>query len=131
MRVLIVEDDFAARKLLQTYLRDHADCDVAADGDEAVQAFRLAIAAGEPYDLICLDIMLPKKSGQDVLKEVRGIESEEGIKGKDGVKIFMTSALSDAKNIMEAFKYQCEAYIPKPIKKERLYEEMRNLGLIS
>jgi two-component system chemotaxis response regulator CheY len=84
----------------------------------------------EPYDLICLDIMLPKKDGQTVLKEIRDMESDAGIGGLAGVKVIMTTALSDPKNIMEAFSSQCEAYIPKPISKKKLLEEMKGLGLL-
>ena len=74
--------------------------------------------------------MLPKLDGQSVLKKIREIESDKGIFGLKGVKILMTTALNDARNIIEAFRSQCEAYIPKPIDKNRLAKEMRGLGLI-
>ncbi len=130
MKILIVEDEFGSRKLLQKFLSPYGVCDMAVDGDEAVEAFSLAMKDKEPYDLVCLDIMLPKKDGQEVLKEIRGIEKENGKYGLDGTKIIMTTALNDPKNIMEAFKSQCEAYIPKPITKQKLLEEMKSLGLL-
>ncbi|MFP4563130.1 MAG: response regulator [Spirochaetia bacterium] len=130
MRILIVEDEFGSRKLLQKFLSPYGECDLAVDGQEAVDAFKLALKEEDPYELVCLDIMLPKKDGQTVLKEIRQIEAKQGKEGLDGVKIIMTTALNDPKNIMEAFKSQCEAYIPKPISKQKLLEEMRNLGLV-
>ena len=66
MRILIVEDDFPARKLLQTFLAPYGETDIVVDGEEAMEAFMIALDEGRPYDLICLDIMLPKKSGQSV-----------------------------------------------------------------
>lgn len=130
MRILIVEDDFASRKLIHKYMAPYGDCDIVVDGEEALEAFNIAWGDGRPYDLICLDIMLPKLDGQSVLKKIREIESDKGIFGLKGVKILMTTALNDARNIIEAFRSQCEAYIPKPIDKNRLAKEMRGLGLI-
>lgn len=130
MKILIVEDEFGSRKLLQKFLTPYGMCDMAVDGEEAVEAFAIALDENEPYDLICLDIMLPKKDGQQVLKEIREIEKGKGVFGSKGVKIIMTTALNDPKNIMEAFKSQCEAYIPKPITKQKLFEEMKGLGLL-
>jgi len=130
MKYLIVEDDFAARRLLQRYLSGYGDCDVAVDGHEAIEAFRQALDENKPYDLICLDIMMPNMDGRDALKAIRQIEREHGILGLDGVKVIMTTALGDSKNIMGSFREGCEAYIVKPIRKEKLLEEMENLGLI-
>ncbi len=85
---------------------------------------------GEPYHLICLDIMLPKLDGQAVLKEIRRIEEERGIFGLSGTKIIMTTALGDAGNIMTAFRSQCEGYIQKPITRDKLEAMMRELALL-
>ncbi len=130
MKCLIVEDDFAARRLLQRYLSSHCDCDIAVDGNEAIEAFRQATDEKEPYDLICLDIMMPNMNGHEALKAIRQIESEHGINGLDGVKVIMTTALGDPKNIMGAFREGCEAYIVKPVEKDKLLEEMEKLGLV-
>lgn len=131
MKCLIVEDEFAARKLLQFYLSDYADCFIAVNGHEAVDAFKDALSEGQPYDLICLDIMMPQMNGHDALAAIRQIEKEHGINGLDGVKVIMITALSDSKNIIGAFRKGCEVYIVKPVKKEKLLEEMEKLGLLS
>ena len=49
MNVLIVEDDFTNRKVLQKLLGPYAECDIAVDGHEAVEAFRTLHAAGGTY----------------------------------------------------------------------------------
>jgi two-component system chemotaxis response regulator CheY len=43
----------------------------------------------------------------------------------------MTTALGDSRNVMGAFRAGCEAYLVKPIRKERLLEEMEKLGLLT
>ncbi len=131
MKCLIVEDDFAARKLLQVYLSDYADCFIAVNGHEAVEAIREALEEGESYDLICLDIMMPEMDGHKALEAIRQVEKEHGIGGLDGVKVIMTTALDDSKNIMGSFRTGCEAYIVKPIRKGKLLEEMTKLGLLN
>ncbi|MCD6393253.1 MAG: response regulator [Planctomycetes bacterium] len=131
MKCLIVEDSFVARKLLKTYLSSWADCDIAVDGNEAVVAFRQALDEKEPYDLICLDIMMPNMDGRHALKLIRQIESEHAISGLDCVKVIMTTALDDPKNVIGSFREGCEAYIVKPVKKDKLLQEIQNLGLLN
>lgn len=97
MRVLIVEDDFTSRLMIQKILQPYGEVHIAVDGDEALEAFQLAWQEQAPYELICLDIMLPKMDGQEVLKQIRNLESQRGIGGRDSVKIIMISALSDKK----------------------------------
>ena len=130
MKTLIVEDDFVSRRLLQAILSPYGRCEVATNGKEAVQAFELAWQEKDPYNLICLDIMMPEMDGLQVLAEVRRIEDEKGIDGLSGVKIVMTTALDDPRSIMKAFKQQCEDYLIKPIDRPKLLEKVRNLGLI-
>jgi two-component system chemotaxis response regulator CheY len=125
MRALIVEDDFGSRHLLQAYLKDLATVDVAVDGEEGMEAFRLAWSENDPYDLILLDIMMPKKDGQTCLKEIREIEREMGVRTKDEVPVIMTTALEDPKNVIEAFhKGGATGYIVKPIDKNTFLAEI-------
>lgn len=130
MRVLIVEDQIASRELLGRILSPYGECDIAVDGKEAIKAFSLAWEKGQPYDLVCLDIILPEMDGREVLKAIRKKEKEMGIGGLDGVAVIMTTALADSKNIMGAFRDGCEAYIVKPIDTRKLLRQVRDLGLI-
>lgn len=130
MKILIVEDDFSSRKILQSHLNAYGNCDIAIDGEEAMYAFNLAHKEKNPYNLIMLDIMIPKMDGRQVLSEIRKIESEKGLGGSDGVKIIMVTALNDPKNIMDAFKAQCDGYVTKPIYKDDLLKKIRKTGLI-
>ncbi len=129
MNILIVEDELTSRELLKVILEPYGTVQSAADGIEAMKAFNLALAK-QPYDLICLDIMLPKMDGQQVLKGIRKIEQDKGIIGPDAVKIIMISALGDFETVTEAFSSQCTSYIAKPIDADNIVEELRNLELI-
>ena len=115
MRSLICEDEFGCRKILLRMLSELGECDVAAKGDEALDAYVEAQQRGKPYDLICLDIMLPNLSGQEILREIRRHEEAHGIGGLDRVKIIMTTGLSDPQTVLESFREGCEGYIIKPV----------------
>lgn len=130
MRILIVEDDMASRKFLSRFLSAYGECDLTVDGMEAVEAFMMAWDEGNPYDLICLDIMMPNLDGERTLKIIRDIEKQKGI-GKDkAVKIIMTTALNDPERVFNAFDNGCEAYASKPINTVKLIEIMQKMGLI-
>lgn len=131
MKCLIVEDDLTSRKLLESYLNDCADCSVAGDGNQAVEAFEEALDFGRPYDLICLDVMMPDMDGHEALTAIRRIEAERGIGGLDGVKVIMTTALDDSTTIFGSFREGCEAYVVKPIAKDKLMAEIDKLGLLA
>jgi two-component system chemotaxis response regulator CheY len=130
MKMLIAEDDFVCRKVLQKMLSAYGECDVAVNGREAIAAFRHAASEGKKYNLICLDIMMPDLDGQNALKEIRKIEYENGIRGTEGTKVVMTTALNDSKNVMQAFKEQCDGYLVKPIEKNKLVALLTEFGII-
>ena len=74
--------------------------------------------------------MLPKLDGQNVLVRIRELERKFGIKPVDAVKVVMTTALSDPKNIIRAFNEgRADSYLLKPIDKKKLVEELEKLGL--
>ena len=127
MNTLVVEDEFISRKILTKILSDYSNVDIATDGQEAIDAFILAHQNNEPYHLILLDIMMPEKNGQEVLKEIRDYEKTHNIYYNQ-VKIVMTTASSDRKNIMEAFRSQCEGYLVKPIIPNKLIDKIKELG---
>ncbi len=117
MKILLAEDDFASRKFMDKQLSRYGECDVMVDGEEAVDAFMMALEDGEPYDLACLDVMMPVMDGYQVLKAIRDIEAQKGIPKSKRVKVIMTTALNDERNVKMAFELGCEAYAGKPISK--------------
>ena len=95
MRILIVEDDFVSRKLLHKLLSSYGEADIAVDGEEAVHAFEAALGAGQSYDLVVLDIMMPRLDGRAALKCIREIEERQSIKGLNRVKKIILGDIND------------------------------------
>lgn len=129
MRTLIVEDDLASRNFLFKLLSYYGECDVTVDGIEAVEAFSLAMDEN-PYDLICLDIMMPNLDGTKTLYAIREIEKERGVEEQNRVKVVMTTALNDSQLVDYAFDKGCEAYAIKPIDTEKFIGVLKSFGLI-
>ncbi|WKY44726.1 response regulator [Eubacteriaceae bacterium ES2] len=130
MKILIVEDDMISRRFLSKFLSRYGECDVVVDGMEALDAYLIAEKEADPYDLICLDIMMPKIDGVKVLKAIRDFEAQRGILKENRVKIIVTTALSDTEFVNQAFELGCEAYAAKPLDTEKLVEVMKELGVI-
>lgn len=130
MRTLIVEDDSTSRKILSKLLSAYGPCDLVVDGLEAIDAFLLSVKEKNPYDLICLDIMLPKVDGIKVLKAIRNLETQKGMLPSRRVKIILTTILAETKLVQEAFEIGCHGYLPKPIEAEKLNDILFDLDLI-
>jgi len=128
MRILIAEDDSNSARYMSGLLARLGECVVAEDGELAMAAYNKAKEEGRPFQLICLDIMMPRRNGQEVLEEIRRQELENGVKPGQGVKIIMTTALGDMRSVMKAYRGGATAYITKPILTERLYETICSLG---
>jgi two-component system, chemotaxis family, chemotaxis protein CheY len=130
MKSLIVEDDFVSRILIQKILSPFGESHVAVNGLEAITAFANVIHSNEPYDLICLDILMPEMDGQESLKRIRSLEQAKGIDVGDGVKVIMTTSLDDMSNKLTAVRESCDAYLVKPIDRGKLLQLLRSFGLI-
>jgi two-component system, chemotaxis family, chemotaxis protein CheY len=128
--ILIVDDDFYGRRYLQRILSRYGDCDIATNGREAVEAYENSLNDEFSYDLICLDLMMPVMDGQEALKRIRQIEDTKGIYGPECVKVIITTALDDKKNMLTAYTSGCEGYITKPIDKRKLVTKLKELGLL-
>jgi two-component system, chemotaxis family, chemotaxis protein CheY len=131
MKTLIAEDDTASRLALRHLLKGYGPVHLALNGKEAVEAVRVALGAREPFNLICLDIMMPEMDGQAALKQIRALEEAFGIPSGQGAKIIMTTATGDPKNVCLAFNNLCDDFILKPIDKTKLLEALRQFALIT
>lgn len=130
MKVLIAEDDLASRRFLSKFLAQYGEVDLVVDGLEALDAYLLAVKEKAPYDLICLDIMMPKVDGVKVLKAIRDYEIKQGMAAEQRVKVIMTTALAETDYVNQAFEIGCEAYAAKPIDTNKMLEVIKKIGLI-
>lgn len=130
MRILIAEDDMTSRRFLFKFLSQYGECDLTVDGLEALDAFLLSLKENNRYDLICLDIMMPKIDGVKVLKTIRDLEKEHKIGPEARSKVIMTTALGETAYVQQSFDIGCEAYASKPIDVDKLVKVLEKLGLI-
>lgn len=124
MRILIAEDNRIIIELIKSIVKPYGIPNITMDGEEALKKFKEKLKDSDGYDLVLLDIMMPKLSGIEVLEEIRKIE-----KGYDKkVKIIMQSALSDLESIQKSEK--ADGYLIKPYTKEIFLKELKILELI-
>jgi two-component system chemotaxis response regulator CheY len=129
MKSLVVDDDFSNRLLLQRFLSELGEVHIAVNGHEAVEAVRAALDEKAPYQLICLDIMMPGLDGQQALQLIRELEQKHQVPAAQRAKVAMTTALSDKESVLGAFREQADAYLIKPVLKARLFETVLRWGL--
>ena len=128
MKSLVVEDDAINRKLLCTYLSRHGICDIAVDGEEAVNAVHRACQSHQTYDLVCMDLRMPGMDGQEAIREIRKQEVTSGVDRP--AKIIVTTIHTDMEDITTALPGRCNAYMVKPIDIAKLKKELKDFGLI-
>jgi DNA-binding response OmpR family regulator len=101
-KVLIVEDDRDIVELLKIHLKDlQCDCDVAYQGDVGLQK-----ALDNSYDLLILDLMLPRKDGMEICREVRS--------RNNSVPILMLTAKSEEIDKVLGLEMGADDYLTKP-----------------
>ncbi len=130
LRVLVIDDDTVCRTRLKSILNEFFDVSFAEDGQAGLEEYIKTAEGGEPYDLITLDINMPRMNGHETLAAIRQYEEDNSVSGLDGVKIVMTTSEDDSKQIFKAFRQGCEAYVTKSGMGDKLLDEVAKLGLL-
>lgn len=130
MRALIVEDDFTNRMILRGFLSPYGECDIVIDGNEAIQAVKMAWDENKPYDLICMDIMMPNMDGQEAIEKIREMEVQMGIRQNNKAIIIMTTSRAESDDVKNAMAAGAAWYLVKPIDRKKLLDKLRELNLI-
>ena len=130
LRMLLVEDDFVSRLLLQTFLSGYGECHIAVNGREAVEAYCSAWDRGQRYNFVCMDIMMPEMDGCEAVRRVRAFEESHGVFLNSGAKIIMTTTVREFKEVIRCFKELCDAYLIKPIDLGKLLGHMKSYRLV-
>ena len=104
IKILLAEDDTNLGMLLKEYLRAKGfETVLCEDGEIAYERF-----LNEPFDICIFDVMMPKKDGFTLAKEVRQINSE--------IPIIFLTAKSMKEDVLEGFKLGADDYMSKPFK---------------
>ena len=115
MRILVVEDDMVIANLLQRALREESYAvDLAHDGVEGEW-----LATENPYDLIILDVMLPRKDGFAVLKAIRSLDIN--------APVLMLTARDEVKDKISGLDGGADDYLTKPFSLAELLARVRSL----
>jgi DNA-binding response OmpR family regulator len=116
MRVLIVEDDAPLRQYLQkSFQAMHCQTEVAADGEQAFD-----MAGQDSYDLVILDLNLPKRDGLEVLREIRA--------RKPAVPVLALTSRRDVQDRVRTLDLGADDYLSKPFAFAELSARVRALS---
>ncbi len=101
-KILVVDDEDALRTVLSSELVGEGyEVETAADGDEAMNVVQM-----KPFDLVLLDIKMPKVDGFEVLKFLKS--------KYPNIKVIMLTGFADLKNAIESKKLGAEDFVSKP-----------------
>ena len=110
-KILVVDDDILVLEALEELLKSSGyEVRVATRGQEALE-----IVEKEHFDLLILDVVMPKMTGFDVCREVRKRDDEMST-----VKIIMLTAKTEARSAEIRTECGCDLYLTKPIDPDRL-----------
>ena len=116
MRVLVVDDEPQLRRALERALKlEGYDVEMAADGEEALGA----VGSGSPVDAIVLDVLMPKRDGLEVARELRA-------RG-DRTPILMLTARDAVQDRVDGLDAGADDYVVKPFALEELLARLRAL----
>ncbi|HLF28502.1 MAG TPA: response regulator [Anaerolineae bacterium] len=117
MRILIVEDDPDARKVLSLILKlDGFQISTASGGQEAIQALQK-----DAPDLILLDVMMPVVDGYEVCRWVRSNPATAHI------AVVMLSGKADPESVARGLEVGADEYLAKPIKPSNLTKQLHEI----
>jgi len=111
-RILLVDDEVEIRGFLQDYFEDRDyDTVVASDGLEGVEKFESG-----SFDLVLLDMMMPKLQGIDVLKRIKEAKPEQ--------RVIMLTGVKEESMIEKAKALGCDHFMNKPVRLQELEERV-------
>lgn len=114
INILIIEDEQGISKIIKSYLeKEGYNVFQAFDGKEGLDYFE-----NEQIDLILLDLMIPKISGEDLIKEIRN---------KSNVPVIMVTAKVSEENIINGLKLGADDYVTKPFSPKELMQRIKTV----
>ena len=121
-KILVVDDEPLNCRLVKEFLAGKAECDTCFSGEEALDKYNASVKENNPYDLVLLDVAMPKMDGLTVLEKIRSEEDTRGIKLGCGIPVIILTAVKNS--FMSAFKKGAEEYILKPVARDALFKKI-------
>jgi len=128
MKILIIDDEKISRKVLLKQLEGVGSCTAVDDSEKGLKMVEKALEKKKPYDLITLDVSMPRMNGQSLLKSIRKKEKGLKIKKADRTKILMVTSRMNISTIKECIKYGCDGYLSKPVTRYQILGSLGNMG---
>ena len=120
--ILIGDDDEELTQLLQEYLDNHGiRCDCVHDGAAVIQRLKAVAHEDTVYDLLVLDIMMPKLSGFEVCQQLKADPTTRQI------MVLMVTALGELGDIERAVEAGTDDFLSKPVNKIELVKRVENM----
>jgi len=129
MKTLIVDDASVNIRILTRILSDYSECHSANSGQEALSKATLALETSKPYDLICMDIMMPGMDGIESSKRIRDLE--KNYTQLKPAKILMVTTIKDDAYVKKSILAGCDGYVLKPVDKYNLLNHLEKLGILN
>lgn len=121
-RILVADDHLVDRRLIKQFLKGKAECHEAADGNETILSYNFSIHEKMPYDVILMDIAMPKMEGAEVLRRIREDEKKRNVPPAQRVPAIAVSALPESEIKIGPDTF-C-AFVGKPMDPKDLLEKI-------
>jgi two-component system, chemotaxis family, chemotaxis protein CheY len=128
MKALVVDDDNVSRRKVEIILRAYGSVECFGNGTEAIGAFRKALEGGAPFNLVTLDISMPGMNGQQVLKELRTMETEKHVPEEQWGKVIMVTGMADSDTVKFCKVDGCNDFVVKPFSRDIFVGKLRSMG---
>lgn len=129
MKILVVDDDPSLAFLMKTYLEPYGEADTTDDGDTAVEMFTKALNDSDPYELVCMDVMMPRMNGIDAVAAMRKIEAEKGISEERAATIITITVLDEEDVVNKSIGAGANSYLTKDKISTDLESRLEGLGI--
>ncbi len=130
-KTLVVDDSESQRLLLTHYLKGLCQCDTAENGAEAVELFARALAAGEPYAILLMDLDMPGVNGYQAMRRMRALEHNHGLYPPDTCRFIVVSSLGTGLSVAaESEGCLVDAFFTKPLTRDELIRKIKALSVL-
>ncbi|MBU3914099.1 response regulator [bacterium] len=129
MKIMVVDDELVSRKKMEKILSSFGKVEGVENGEKAIIVFRMALDMGEGFDLITMDIEMPKLDGTEALLEIRELEKRKKVPKDKQVKVLMVTAYSQKECVIACIQAGCNDYVVKPFTRETVIKKLFDLDI--